>query len=154
MRTHTRLSSRLKPVASSTVHLPYTISARAAGQMASGISHPSRTGVSSSFAKPTEPANFTVPSASASQYIPATGRLPFSKSVGLVFLNSTSAMVIAEYYQCGGINWKGEGTCVKGMVCKCWNFLLLAVCGWGEVLMFLRRKEDGERWADVVLIEK
>jgi hypothetical protein len=71
------------------VHLPYTRSAGAmftnttsgaAAQTASSVFHPSRTGVSSSFAKPTEPANFTVPSASASKPISATGRTPFSKS--------------------------------------------------------------------------
>jgi hypothetical protein len=28
---------------------------------------------------------------------------------------------IKEYYQCGGLNWKGEGACADGMVCKEWN---------------------------------
>jgi hypothetical protein len=32
-----------------------------------------------------------------------------------------STTVIAKYYQCGGINWKGESTCGKGTVCKYWN---------------------------------
>ena len=28
---------------------------------------------------------------------------------------------IAEYSQCGGINYEGSGTCVVGTVCKDWN---------------------------------
>ncbi|KAH7360370.1 hypothetical protein BKA65DRAFT_591437 [Rhexocercosporidium sp. MPI-PUGE-AT-0058] len=31
---------------------------------------------------------------------------------------SPSNVIIAQYYQCDGINFKGKGTCVKGTVCK------------------------------------
>jgi cellulase len=178
---YTRPSNVPKPVVtSSSGHLPYTRSAGAmftnttsgvAEQTSSGLFHPSGTGVSSGFAHPsgtTLSSAFVTPTGKnrchlSSTSRPAAGRLPFSKSAGLVFTNSTSdaagptdgafahpsgtgvssgfarpteftgvtrsspmskspsATPIAEYYQCGGINWKGNGTCGEGTVCKSWH---------------------------------
>ncbi|KAG4421497.1 hypothetical protein IFR04_005336 [Cadophora malorum] len=34
---------------------------------------------------------------------------------------SPSHVTIPQYYQCGGINFKGTGVCAKGSLCKKWN---------------------------------
>lgn len=54
----------------------------------------------------------SVPYANSTVLIPT--RLPSSST-------SPSATIVAEYYQCGGINYKGSKTCVEGTVCKDMN---------------------------------
>ncbi|KAG4432892.1 hypothetical protein IFR05_011638 [Cadophora sp. M221] len=44
-----------------------------------------------------------------------------SKSSTASTAASPSHVVIPQYYQCGGINFKGEGSCAKGSICKKWN---------------------------------
>ncbi|KAL5327122.1 hypothetical protein ACEPPN_004814 [Leptodophora sp. 'Broadleaf-Isolate-01'] len=58
--------------------------------------------------------------ASPTSLVASTG-FAVSRSSTASTTASPSHVGIPQYYQCGGINFKGMGKCAKGSVCKKWN---------------------------------